>query len=471
MMFRILFCCSPLIASLLLAACASPPVVRPPPVALPAKFKETDFWQKAALTDTPPVPDAWWTLFQDPVLNALQARLVIGNENLKVSMAQVGIARAALDASRSAMLPSLSAGLAGTRSENTASASVLKTASPRKALSTSVNSSWEVDLWGRLAEASRGAQESLQASANDLAAIRLSAQATLTQSYFSLRTAEAQLLVLSNSVAAYQRSLSLAEARYAGGVAARTDVLQAQTQLKSAQALAIESVALRAQLEHAIAVLLGLPPSALELERSAKVPTAPSVPPLLPATLLERRPDIAAAQRRVIAAYAQIGVTDAAFFPALVLSGSAGYSNTSMANLVSAPNLLWSVGSSVTQAILDGGQRKFASVQARAVADQVTASYRQTVLVALQEVEDNLVLADQLSRESLVQKEALQAAKINLDITLEQYRVGTVSYLNVVSAQTAALTIENSLLIVQNRQLAAVNQLLKNIAGRWEPAG
>jgi NodT family efflux transporter outer membrane factor (OMF) lipoprotein len=435
-----------------------------------AQFKETDFWQRASLTDVPPVADAWWTLFKDPVLDDLQARLVIGNENLKVSLAQVSLARAAVDASRSAMFPTLSAGLGGTRSENTVSANALKSASPRNALTASANTSWEIDLWGRLSEASRGARETWQASANDLSALRLSAQATLAQTYFSLRTAEAQLLVLSNSVAAYQRSLSLTEARYAGGVASRTDVLQAQTQLKSAQALAAESIALRAQLEHAIAVLLGLPPSSLGLERSAKVPLAPAVPPLLPATLLERRPDIAAAQRRVVAAYAQIGVTDAAFFPALTLSGSAGYTNTSLSNLVSAPNLLWSVGTSMTQAIFDGGQRKFASAQARAVADQVTASYRQTVLLALQEVEDNLVLAEQLARESQMQREALQAAKVNRAITLEQYRAGTVSYLNVVSAQTAALTTENSLLIVQNRQLAAVNQILKNIAGRWEMA-
>ena len=470
MMFRIHPFCLSLLVSLLLSACAAPHVTQPPPVTASAQFKETDFWQRANLTDSMPVSDAWWTLFNDPVLDDLEARLVIGNENLKVSMAQVSIARAALDASRSAMFPSLSAGLGGTRSENTAGPNAVKTSSPRNALTASANTSWEVDLWGRLSEASRGAQETLQASANDLAAVRLSAQATLAQTYFSLRTAEAQLLVLNNNVAAYQRSLSLTEARYSGGVAARTDVLQAQTQLKSAQALVAESIALRAQLEHAIAVLLGLPPSSLGLERSAKVPVAPAVPELLPATLLQRRPDIAAAQRRVVAAYAQIGVTDAAFYPALILSGSAGYTNTSLSNLVSAPNLLWSLGTSMTQAIFDGGQRKFASAQARAVAEQVTASYRQTVLVALQEVEDNLVLADQLARESQVQREALQAAKMNLDITLEQYRAGTVSYLNVVSAQTAALTTENSLLIVQNRQLAAVNQILKNIAGRWAPA-
>jgi NodT family efflux transporter outer membrane factor (OMF) lipoprotein len=194
------------------------------------------------------------------------------------------------------------------------------------------------------------------------------------------------------------------------------------------------------------------------------------VPQLLPATLLERRPDIAAAQRRVAAAYAQIGVADAAYFPDLTLSANAGYRSSSLARLVSAPNLLWSLGASLSEAIFDGGQRKLASAQARATADQATSTYRQTVLTALQEVEDNLVLADELQQEAQLQAEALQAAQLNLEITLDQYRAGTVSYLNVVTAQTAALTSESSLLAVRNRQLAAVNQLLKNIAGRWDGA-
>jgi len=201
----------------------------------------------------------------------------------------------------------------------------------------------------------------------------------------------------------------------------------------------------------------------------AVLPAAPAVPPMLPAALLERRPDIAAARRRVAAAYAQIGVADAAFFPDLTLSASAGYRGSNLARLVSAPNLLWSFGTSLAETVFDGGQRKLASAQARASADQATAAYRQSVLTALQEVEDNLVLADQLQQETQLQGEALQAAQRNLEITLAQYRAGTVSYLNVVAAQTAALGSESSLLAVRNRQLAAVSQLLKNIAGRWEP--
>jgi NodT family efflux transporter outer membrane factor (OMF) lipoprotein len=215
-------------------------------------------------------------------------------------------------------------------------------------------------------------------------------------------------------------------------------------------------------------VLLGVAPSIFGIAPGAAPPAVPAVPPMLPATLLERRPDIAAAQRRVAAAYAQIGVADAAFFPDLTLSASAGFRHTSLASLVSAPHLLWSLGPSLTQALFDGGQRQQASAQARASAEQATASYRQTVLTALQEVEDNLVLADQLQQEAQLQGEALQAAQRNLEITLDQYRAGTVSYLGVVAAQSAALASESSLLAVRNRQLAAINQLLKNIAGRWD---
>ena len=456
----------PLAAALLLTACANTRVVPPSSAQAPAQFKETGLWQRAAPTTV--VPDDWWTLFKDPVLDELERRLVIGNENLKSLVAAVASARATLEASRSAMAPTLSASLSATRSGASSALASSTGQNPNNNVSLAANSSWEVDLWGRLSQASSRAQALLQASADDLAAARLSAQATLVQTYFSLRTAEAQQLLLERSVQAYQRSLDLTQARYSGGVAARTDVLQAQTQLKSAQAQAADLTAQRSQFEHAIAVLLGVAPSALTIERTAILTATLSAPESLPATLLERRPDIAAAQRRVAAAYAQIGVTDAAFFPALTLSASAGHSQSSLANLVSAPNLLWSLGSSLAESIFDGGQRRLASVQARASADQATSSYRQAVLTALQEVEDNLVLADQLQLEVQWQADALQSAQRNLEITLDQYRAGTLSYLNVVIAQTAALASESSLLGVRNRQLAAVNQLLKNIAGRWQ---
>ncbi|WP_295685915.1 efflux transporter outer membrane subunit [uncultured Nevskia sp.] len=437
-----------------LAGCAVTAVKPPDPVTAPAAFKETGDWQKAAALSAP-IPDDWWTLFQDPVLDDLERRLVIGNENLKATAAAVANARAVYAASRTAFLPSLSAGLDAQRGKDPYTVSATAT--------------WELDLWGRLSQAKSGAAASLQASADDLAAAQLSAQAILAETYFSLRTAEAQRSLFERSATAYQHSLDLTQIRYDGGLAGRSDVLQATTQLKGTQAQISELNAQRAQLEHAIAVLLGVPPSALDLSATAALPTAPPVPEQLPASLLERRPDIAAAQRRVIAAYAQIGVADAAWFPTLSLSATAGYIGDALTGLISAPNFAWTVGANLAEVILDGGQRRLASAQARANADQATASYRQTVLTALQEVEDNLVLADQLQQEAALQEQALAAAQRNVEITLDQYRDGTVSALNVVTAQTAALTSENSLLGVRNRQLAAVDQLLKNIAGRWQP--
>lgn len=456
----------------LLSGCAVTRVDPPAPVTAPAQYKEDGLWKQARPATAEPVPEQWWTLFDDPVLNDLQRRLVIGNENLKAAVAQLAGARAALEASRSALLPTLSVGVSGTRSAspdgNVTNGTINR--GPTNSVQASLNASWEPDLWGRLRLASEGADATLQATADDLAAARLSAQATLAQSYFSLRTAEAQEALYDRSVQAYQRFLDLTQARYQGGVAARSDVLQAQTQLRSAQAQLLETRSTRAQLAHAIAVLLGLPPSALELSKNAALPTPPEVPLMLPSELLERRPDIAAAQRRVASAYAQIGVADAAYFPSLTLSGSGGYRSSTLSKLLSAPNLFWSLGPSLAQAIFDGGQRKLASAQARTSAEIATSTYRQTVLTALQEVEDNLILADHLREEARLQQEALASAQRNLELVTDQYRAGTVSFLDVTTAQNSAFNAEASLLSVRNRQLAAISLLLKNVAGRWTPA-
>lgn len=456
-----------LLVPMLLASCAITKVDPPAPVVATAQFKESGAWAQGSAAVTP-VPDNWWTLFKDPVLDDLERRLVIDNQNLKVSAAQVANARAALEASRSAMYPSLSAGLSASRDASPTATTSANASNPSNSMSLTANASWEVDLWGRLSQASAGAQSTLQASMADLASARLSAQATLAQSYFSMRTLDAQLSLSDRSIQAYERSLSLTQSRYEGGVAGRTDILQAQTQLKSAQAQRADLTAQRAVLAHAIAVLVGTQPAELSITHDASLPLAPVVPAMLPSNLLERRPDIAAAQRRVATAYAQIGVADAAYFPSLSLSASAGYRGTSLGQLISAPHFLWSLGSSLTQSIFDNGQRKLASAQARASAEQLTASYRQVVLTALQEVEDNLVLNAQLQQEAQWQSEALQAAQRNLEITLDQYRAGTVSYLNVVVAQASAFSSESSLLSIRNRQLAAISQLLKNVAGRWD---
>lgn len=451
---------------LALSACALTPPVPPAPFAAPAQFKEDGLWRRAAPTRA--VPETWWDLLDDPVLDALQRQLAIGNENLKLAVAQVANARAALQGSEDARQPTLGLGAAASRAGGPTAAGNGRTTG--NSFSLSASASWELDLWGRLAQAVTVAGANLQASEDELAAARLSAQALLVQTYVGLRTAEAQQGLLQRSVAATQRTLELTEARLAAGVVGQSDVLQARTQLKTVQAQALESGLQRAQLEHAIAVLLGQPPSALQIARTAQLPDLPPVPLLLPSTLLERRPDIAAAERKVAAAYAQIGVADAAFFPDLTLSAGAGLKNASLGRLFSAPSLLWSLGPSLAFAVLDGGARRQASAQARAAADQATASYRQTVLTALQEVEDNLVAADQLGSELALQQDALQAAQRNLAITQDQYRAGTVSFLNVATAQTAALSAEGAVLSLRSRQLLAANVLLKNIGGRWQAA-
>lgn len=456
----------PLLAAGLMAGCATTRVSPPPPVEPPAQFKEA-----AGLPDTrAAVPDAWWTLFGDPVLNQLEDRMVVGNETLKSSVAAVASARAEVEASRSAMGPTLSLGAGATRSAAPSTTTPASARNPANSFLLSATASWEVDLWGRLAQASNGAQAKLLGSRDDLAAARLSAQALLAQTYFALRTADAQQALLARTIGAYQRSLDLTQARYDGGVAGRSDLLQARTQLNMAQAQAADLAAQRAQFEHAIAVLLGQPPASLDLAAAASLPEVPAMPGLLPSTLLERRPDIAAARQRVAAAYAQIGVADAAVFPDLVLSATPAFRGASLAKLVSGPNLLWSVGASLAEAVLDGGQRQLARDQARAAAEQAGASYRQTVLTALQEVEDNLVLARQLQQETELQREALRSAQQNLQIVQDQYRAGTVGYLNVVAAQASALGAESALLAARNRQLAAANTLMKNIAGRWDGA-
>lgn len=464
---RLSFLC---MVALVLGGCANTTRVAAPEAdPWPVSFKESGPWLQADVgTQAANVPDQWWQLFNDPVLNELQDRLVVGNQNLRAVVAQVAHARATLGSREAARLPTFGLNASATRADSLNSDSTAGQP-PRNTVSLSGSASWEIDLWGRLSHGVDSAQASYQASLQDLAAARLSAQSTLAQTYFALRTAEAQQALIERSIAVYQRSLELTQARQQSGVAPLTDVLQAQTQLRTAQAQGIEAGAQRAQLEHAIAVLLGQAPSALSLASTASLPHTPDVPALLPSTLLERRPDINASAQRVRAAYAQIGVARSAYFPSITLGATGGYRHSALEGLLSAPHRFWSLGPALALAIFDGGARQAATEQARANADQATASYRQTVLIALQEVEDNLVLTARLGQEAGLQREALGFAQRNLEITQDQYRVGTVSYLNVVTAQSTALLSERTLLDVRARQLTAASHLLRNIAGRWDP--
>ena len=456
----------------LLTACGTPLPHERPALDVPAAYKQgvqgSAVWQTAQPQDS--VPSAWWTLFADPALNALQERAASGNQNVALAVARLRAARAALDSAGAAGLPSLGATASSTRSRSGTNAESSAQARTRNSQALGLNASWELDLWGRLSGGVDAARASVEASADDLAAMRLSVQATVAQTYFALRAAEAQTLLLDDTLAAYERSWQLTRNRQRAGVASAADVAQAEAQYKSTQVQRLEAQTSRAQLEHALAALTGQAPAALNLPATAELPAPPAVPAQLPSRLLERRPDIAAAERRVAAANAQIGVAQAAFFPAVTLSGAAGYRGTELANLLNAPNLFWSLGPALAVSLLDGGARSAALESARAAHDQTVASYRQTVLTALQEVEDNLAAATALEREQQLQTEAVAAAQRALDVVSNQYRAGTVGYLNVLSAQTTVLAARRSLIDVRNRRLAAVNALLKNVAGPWDGA-
>ena len=444
------------------SGCAQTRPYTKPTMDLPAHFKEASLWQ-AARAQTAPVPDEWWRVFNDPQLEQLQAQAALGNQNLKNSTAQFQAARAALGGSQAALSPAVGVNAGAPRGNGSSTAAPVV-----QGYSVGANASWELDIWGRLSGGVDASQAKLQASLDDLAAARLSLQATLAQTYFSLKTAEAQASLLDSTVAAYLRSLSMTQNRYAAGMASAADVAQAQTQWQSAKAQLIEIQLSRSQLEHALAVLVGQAPAGFSLLAAGAATLVPAVPVQLPSTLIERRPDIAAAEQRVAAAYAQMGVAKAAFFPSLTLSGSASYKSTTLADVFSAPNLLWSLGPSLAFSVFDGGANKAAEQSAQANADQAVAVYRQSVLTALQEVEDNLVIAASLEREEAVQAAALVSAKKVLEVTMNQYQSGIVSYLNVTSAQATALSLENGWLVVRNRRILAVVQLLKNLGGRWD---
>jgi len=465
-----------LAALALLGACASQQAYERPAMDIPPAYKEGSaaaqgLWQPAQPGGDQAVPTAWWSLYGDATLDTLQRQAAIGNQDIAQSVARLRAAQAAVASSSASLLPSLGASASSARSRSGSALQADGSSNARISTSHSLglNASWELDLWGRISGTVDAARASAQASADDLAAMRLSVQATVAQTYFALRAAEAQARLLRETLDAYARSWELTRNRQAAGVASLADVAQAEAQYKTTQVQLLESETSRTQLEHALAALVGQAPAAFSLPATAELPAPPPVPAQLPSQLLERRPDIAAAERRVAAANAQIGVARAAFFPALTLSGSAGYRGSELSKLLSAPNLFWSLGPALAVSLFDGGARTAAVDSARASNDQAAASYRQTVLTALQEVEDNLTAATALAQEQQLQTEALAAAQRALDVVNNQYRAGTVGFLNVITAQASVLSSQRSLIDVKNRRLVAVNTLLKNVAGNWEP--
>lgn len=450
---------------LLLAGCAVGPDYRKPAVDAPAAYKEAQGWKTAEPQDRAP-RGRWWEIYGDAQLNELVQQVELSNQNIRVAAAQYRQALALLGVARAGYFPSVSGGVSASRGRAASDSGSAVGNTARISLS----AAWEADVWGRIGRVVESTQASAAASAADLQAALLSAQATLVQSYLQLRVVDAQRRLLERTAAAYERSLQITRNRYEAGVAGRIDVAEADTQLKSTQAQAIDLGVQRSQLEHAIALLVGKAPADFKLEPSNALPATPDIPVGVPSELLERRPDIAAAERRAAAANAQIGVAQAAYFPALTLGASAGFQNSSFANLIALPNRFWSLGPALAATLFDGGARAAQKEQAVAAFDADVAAYRQTVLAGFQEVEDNLSALRILAQEAEVQAQAAKSATESVTLADNQYTAGTVSYLNVVSAQATALGADRNTLDIAGRRLVASASLLKALGGDWRLA-
>lgn len=455
-----------------LGACTLGPDYQRPDLPMTTEFKQAEGWKAAAPADVLQRGD-WWTLYGDAELNVLVGRLNVSNQNLAAAEAQYRQARALVRGARSQLFPTLGGSGGVTRAaQGGSTGSALQSGSgasgTSESYSTGLDASWELDIWGRLRRNLEANRATMQASAADVAAVRLSLQSELVQTYLQLRVMDEQQRLLDQTVDAFARSLRLTENQYQAGIVPKSDVSQALTQLKSTQAQAIDLRWQRAQMEHAIAVLIGVPPSELNIAERRDIPGLPEVPLALPSQLLERRPDVAAAERQVIAANAQIGVAEAAWYPDLTLSGSLGYRNSSFSDLISVPNRFWSLGPQLAMTLLDFGGRRADLEQAEAIYDQTVANYRQTVLNSFREVEDNLVQLRVLAEEAVVQREALDAAEEFLRLVENQYRAGTVDFLSVATAQSTALNNERTYLLLLGDRLAASVQLIAALGGGWD---
>jgi len=452
---------------LVLGCTVGPDYVRPATVA-PEAYKEMSGW-KVAEPKAEIARGAWWEIYHDPQLNGLEEQVKISNQDIAVAEAQYRQARALVQAARAGYFPTATAGAGYTRSRG--SENVGPARSPGEAISdylVSGNVSWELDLWGRIRRTVESSQANAQASAADLEGIRLSAQAELAQDYFEVCALDAQKELLEQTVAAYERILAFTKNRYARGVASRADVLQAETQLKSTQAQALDLGVQRAQLEHAVAVLIGKPPSVFAIPATPLTQTPPSVPVAVPSELLERRPDIAAAERRIAAANAQIGVAVAAYYPTVSLSGLGGFQSSHQENWLTWPSRVWALGAAVSETVFDAGLRRAQTDQARAAYEATVAFYRGIVLTGFQEVEDNLAALRILEEEASVQDEAVQAAQQSVKVSTNQYKAGIVNHLALLVVETIALNNERSAIDIRGRRMTASVLLIKALGGGWK---
>lgn len=455
----------------LLSACAIGPDYQRPAAAQPAQYKAADGWRQASPSDAL-ARGAWWELYGDRQLNDLVARLNSTNQTVAQSEAQYRQAQALVRSARGAFFPTVDLTLGKNRSsQGTGSSNSSLTSSSsgiRDTYTAQAGVSWEADVWGKLRRGLEADTANAQASFADLAAMRLSQQSELVQNYLQLRVIDEQKRLLEATVEAYQRSLKMTENQYRAGVSGKDAVAQAQTQLKGTEADMVDLIWQRAQFENAIAVLIGVPPSEFSLTETRDIPQLPQVPAGLPSQLLERRPDIASAERSVIAANANIGVAKAAYYPDFTLSLNGGYSSSTSKDLFSIPNRFWSVGPQLAMTLFDGGQRSAEVDRSEAAYDETVAKYRQTVLDGLREVENYLVQLKVLQDEAVVRQQALEAARESLRLTQNQYKAGLIAYLDVVVTQASALSNERSALDLQQSRLIASVQLIAALGGGWD---
>ncbi|HHX35988.1 MAG TPA: efflux transporter outer membrane subunit [Gammaproteobacteria bacterium] len=447
------------VASALLSGCALGPDYQRPDAPMPLEFRHTPGWKVAQPAELS-TSVAWWSLYKDAQLADLLKQLDASNQNLRAAEAAWREARALVGGTRSALYPRATGQVGTTRSGNDQGAG--------KTNEVALGLSWQLDIWGQVRRQVESSEASAQASAAEWAGVRLSQQSELVQNYLQLRVIDEQARLLDATVKTYQRSLQLTENRYKAGVVTRADVSQALTQLKNTQAQRLDLDWQRARYEHALALLVGSTPNALEVASVDTLPALPALPMAVASSLLERRPDIAAAERRVMAANAEIGVAQTAYFPDLTLSASGGYRGSNLADWITLPNRFWSIGPQFAMTLFDAGLRRSKVEQAEARYDQQVARYRQTTLQAIGEVEDALVQLNVLAEEIAVQREALAASQDTLRLIENQYEAGMVDFLAVTSAQTTALNSERTLLNLLGTQLTASVQLISALGGGWQ---
>jgi NodT family efflux transporter outer membrane factor (OMF) lipoprotein len=455
----------------LLAGCAVGPRYARPAAPAPPDYKETPPNWKPAQPSDQVLRGKWWEVYQDPQLNALEEKIAVSNQSLKAAEAQFQQARATVRYYRADYFPTISTGVSATRERYSKNRPLAQPGGQTfNDLVIPVDMSYEPDVWGKVRRNVEAYRATAQASFADLEAVSLSLHAELAMDYFQARELDAEAQLLDSTVASYQRSLELNQNRYQGGVVSQVDVAQAQTLLETARSQAIDVKAQRTQFEHAIAVLVGEPASTFTLPLVALNATPPVIPPGLPSELLERRPDIASAERQMAAANANIGVAKAAYFPLFNFSPSGGFESTAVANWLSNPSSFVSVGVSAMATVFDVGRRRAALDQARAAYDQTVASYQQNVLVAYQEVEDNLAALRLLEQEANTDAAAVAAAEHSLALSQNRYTGGVTTYLEVITAQTTALTNERSAVQVSGRRMIDSVLLIKALGGGWDAA-